>query len=51
VYFLLFFKGRVEAIQGISKVFSINMGIDLRGGDALMAQHFLNSPKVGPALY
>jgi hypothetical protein len=42
VYFLLFFEGRVEAIKGISKVFSINMGVNFSGGDTFMAQHFLN---------
>lgn len=27
------------------------MGIDLRGGDAFMSQHFLHCTKVGTAFY
>jgi hypothetical protein len=35
-------------LQGIPQKVSVQVGIDLCGGDTFMAQHFLHSPQVSP---
>ena len=34
---MLFFKGGMKAVKGISEVFPINMGVNFSGGDTFMA--------------
>ena len=42
---------RVIAVEGLAEKFAVEVSIDLRGGNALMAEHFLDGAKVGAAFY
>ena len=42
-------EGGVEAVEGLPEEFAVEVGIDLCGGDALVAEHFLDGAKVGAA--
>lgn len=37
-------KPRVKALQGITQVVAVEMGINFGGGNAFMSKHFLHSP-------
>jgi hypothetical protein len=41
---------RVKGPVGFSQVFPINVSVNLRGGDARVAEHLLYRPQVCPAL-
>ena len=45
------FKSRVKLVQGLPKVFPVEVRIDLGCGDAFVPQHFLYGPQVGPAFH
>lgn len=40
----------MELVQYLGQMHPIDVHIDLRGGDALVSQHLLYGPEVGPVL-
>ena len=38
----------MELVQDLGEMFSVHMHIDFRGGDALVSQHLLYGPEIGP---
>ena len=44
-------EGRVEPVEGFPQEFTVEVGIDLGGGYAFMAEHFLDGAEVGAAFY
>ena len=45
------FTERMEGVNGLAKILSGQMGINLCGSDGGMSQHLLNGPEIRPTLY